>query len=47
MDVRTDPLFGVGVAGVVATEACRRVFTLDILLCHRSTFPRVLYLAQL
>jgi hypothetical protein len=44
MDVRTGPPFGVGVAGGEAAEACRRVFTLDILLCHRSPFPRVPYL---
>jgi hypothetical protein len=46
MDVRTGPPFGVGVVGVEAAEACRRVFTLDILYCHRSTFPRVPYLPQ-
>ncbi len=43
-------LFSVGVDGVEAAEAaeaCRRVFTLDVMFGRRSTFPCVSYLPQL
>ena len=41
MDLRTGPPFGVGVVGVEAAEACRRVLTLDILYCDRGNFSCV------
>jgi hypothetical protein len=44
MDVTTPRPFGVGVAGVEAADACRRVFTLDILFYCRNALPRVPYL---
>jgi hypothetical protein len=47
MDVRTGPVFGVGVDGAEAAEVCRRVFILDISCGHSSSFFRVSYLPQL
>jgi hypothetical protein len=44
MDVWTGPVFGVGVDGAEAAEACRRVFIPDISCDHSSSFFRVFYL---